>query len=292
MKSVLVVFSGLFFLLFSNTVKAQPKFERQIWEFGLFGGAANYVGDIRPDYKELYNVFNPAAGAFLRINFHPRWAVRGAFTAGKTEGDDFYATSAFEKTRNLSFHSNVYEASIILEFNFFEYILRSKTDYFTPYLFVGVAGFHFNPKADYQGETYELQPLGTEGQQFPDFTDNEPYKLYDFAIPYGGGFKYNLTSNLTLGFEIGYRSTFTDYLDDISQNYVDPAIIRSGQNGPIAAALADRSIELASEPIGVPGRQRGDSKNNDAYIFSGISISYTFTNLLCPPPSGANLKRR
>ena len=291
MKLILCCLSGFLLSVQSFTLSAQDK-ESQIWEFGIWGGAANYIGDIRPAVTESYNIFSPAFGIFNRINFHKRFAIKTGFNYGIIRGDDQYGSSPFERSRNLSFHSEIFEVATQLEFNFFNYVLRSNKYYFSPYLFVGIAGFHFNPKADLNGETYELQPLGTEGQLYPGASGNEPYKLYQLSIPYGGGFKYNLSKNFTLCFEIGYRGTFTDYLDDISTSYQNPSLVGSGNNQPIAIALADRSGEVSNEPIGIVGRQRGDSKNNDAYIFTGISISYTFTKLLCPPPSNSIFKNR
>ncbi|MEY3194794.1 MAG: hypothetical protein RIQ78_891, partial [Bacteroidota bacterium] len=51
------------------------------------------------------------------------------------------------------------------------------------------------------------------------------------------------------------------------------------QRGQIAAALADRS---GDPPIGLPGRQRGNGKNSDAYVLLGAGINYYFGQIRCP----------
>jgi len=137
---------------------------------------------------------------------------------------------------------------------------------FSPYVFVGIAATHHNPKTEYQGEWYELQPLGTEGQGIMGYAPK--YDRVIVAIPYGGGIKYALSERLTVGFEMGVRKTFTDYLDDVSTTYVT--------RGELALALSNRTGELLNgEPIQFEeGDRRGNPDNDDAYLIGGFSISY------------------
>jgi len=293
MKLLLKYIFGLIFIFFTAHLNAQILTQQtQKWEVGLWGGTSNYFGDIKVLPEYAYTIFRPAAGVFGRYNINPRIAINAGLNYGSIVGDDAYSPDDYERIRNLSFQSNIYEVSTALEFNFFPLIIGSYEYFFTPYMFIGISGFHFNPKAELDGRIYELQPLGTEGQNFSQFTGREPYNLFGLAIPLGGGIKYNFANNFTLGFKVGYRFTFTDYLDDISTTYADPSILTSGNGSNIVLSLADRSPEVYFEPIGSPGKQRGNSKNNDAYLFSGITFSYTFTSLKCPPPSGSILNRR
>ena len=70
--------------------------------------------------------------------------------------------------RNLSFKSSIIEIGPIIEVNFFPYKLgQADTElakFGTPYFFAGITYMRMNPKAEYEGEWIELQPLGTEGQ--------------------------------------------------------------------------------------------------------------------------------
>jgi len=253
-------------------------------EFGIWGGTASYVGDIRPAYKEQIKLVRPAFGVYNRLNFDRRWAIRTSLNYGTITSSDHYSTNVYEQMRNLSFTNTIMEAATQLEFNFKKYVMGSSRYDFTPYTFLGIGIFLHNPKAELDGKWYDLQPLGTEGQFYPSETGLTQYKLFQVAVPMGGGFKWSVNKHLTLGFEVGYRATYTDYLDDISGEYYSTEVLATGPNGAIVAALADRSSEVVSIPIGEEGRQRGDSRSTDAYVFTGISISYTFRRFVCPWP--------
>lgn len=258
----------------------------QKFEFGLMGGGANYIGEINPPISEYHEMFRPALGVYGRVNFNPRISWKTQLYAGRIQAQDAWSDNVYDQARNLSFRSDIFELSTQLEFNFFNFILDHPKYYFTPYVFLGFGVFRHNPQAYYEGEWVDLQPLGTEGQQFPDYSGNEPYALYQVCVPFGGGFKYSVTKGFSIGLEIGYRATFTDYLDDVSTEYIDKGVLAAGVNGGLAAALSDRSGEVLDEPIGVEGRQRGNGQNTDAYMFTGITIAYTIRQHKCPSPSG------
>ena len=139
------------------------------------------------------------------------------------------------------------------------------------YIFTGFSGFFFNPKGqDSTGTWHALQPLGTEGQGI--IPTREPYSRISVAIPFGIGFKYGIGRKLSIGLEYGMRYTFTDYIDDVSTTYIDNDWIREF-NGDLAAEMADRS--LGEVPgLSTPGAQRGNPRNNDAYMFTLITVSY------------------
>ncbi len=141
-----------------------------------------------------------------------------------------------------------------------------------------MGAFFFNPKAELNGETYALQPVGTEGQN----AEDKRYLRMSISLPVGGGFKYNFHPAWTIGLEIGVRKTFTDHIDDVSGSY--PAtVVAFNLDQATAAALSDRSGEVG-EPIGRPGKQRGLSKKNDDFMFAGLTLSYTVLKTRCPKP--------
>jgi hypothetical protein len=147
---------------------------------------------------------------------------------------------------------------------------------------VGFSTFYFNPKAEFEGNSYNLRDLGTEGQKNPDAT-KKPYARVNFAIIAGGGFKYSFHPRWTLGLEGGVRRTFTDYLDDVSTVY--PAYLANGDGTSAdARKLSDRSGEVG-EVMGRAGKQRGFAGKKDFYMFTGISITYTILKERCPHPS-------
>jgi hypothetical protein len=253
-------------LLFVLVNSAQLK--AQFSEFGLMGGVSFYLGDLNPDipFKQVM----PAGGAFYRYNFNERFSVRGAFTMGYLKGNDAKSKVASQIDRNLNFESFIYDFAITGEFNFFKYAPGDMQHPITPFLFGGIAVFKFNPittAAD--GNKYELQPLGTEGQGTTFYPDRKKYSLTTASIPFGLGMKANISKTFSVGLEWGMRYTFTDYLDDVSGTYASPDVIQA-ERGDIAYELANRST-LTDETL--DGRQRGNSKTNDWYSFALITFS-------------------
>ena len=272
-------------VLITGAVSAQEN------EIGIWGGATNSFGDINNTTKSMQFIA-PGAGAFYRYNFNTRLAWQFGVNGGLTYGYDSISNDPFQKLRNLSFRTYIYDFSTRIEFNFFSLDRTRPKYWFTPYVFMGLNLFYFNPQAEIDSQWVNLQPLGTEGQQFPELTGNDKYHRVQVGIPLGGGFKFALNENWTIGLEAQWHKLFTDYLDDVSKTYVDPAILASGTDGDLAVALADRSTEIDVEPLGTPGKERGDSKHRDAYLYTGVFISYTLVNLKCPAPGGKGFGRK
>lgn len=241
------------------------------WEVGGWIGASNYFGDLNTNFR--VNRLHLAGGGGARYNFNDRLALRFGVNAGKISAYDSDSKNAFEKRRNLHFWSNIYDATAQFEFNFFPYVHGSRDFFFSPYMFAGPTFFWFNPKADLEGTTYDLREMGTEGQ-----FRGEEYNTAQGAFAYGMGFKVDLSYRWSLDFTLSARKLFTDYLDDVKGSYADIRDIRT-QRGDIAAALADRSGE---PPLGTPGKQRGNGKNNDTYVMIGAGVNYYFGSVRCP----------
>jgi hypothetical protein len=247
----------------------------QKWEIGLQAGPSNYQGDLANDIT--LNETHFSAGIFLKKNAGQFFSHNFGLMEGEISGNDQNFTS--QKIRNLSFQTNIYEFSYQLEFNFLPFAFGLKHKDFTPYVFTGLSLFYFDPQAIYSGQNVKLNKLDTEGK----IAGNEKkhaYSLYQLAIPIGGGFKYAISDKFIIGINVGFRSAFTDYLDDVSTTYFDKNIL-SEKNGDLSAALSDRSGETENQPIGYMGKQRGRSDLRDWYIFSGIFISYRIRDSVC-----------
>lgn len=249
----------------------------QYLEAGLLLGGANYLGDLSNNSSTIYlRETKLAYGGFVRYNASDLFAARLGLTAGKVAGSDANVRNdQFIRERNLSFRTNFLEVALIGEFNILGYQPIGLYRPFSPYLFAGVALTNFNPKARYQGNWVELQPLGTEGQGMPGF--DSKYKKITFAIPFGIGVKYALNDKFNIGVELAARPTFTDYLDDVSGSYVSYPELLNG-NGELAAALGNRTGEYkGTEPVVVPtGTPRGDQSKKDWYFILGLTASYNF----------------
>ena len=269
-----------FFICQSSTSSAQI---RDYQEYGVWLGGANYFGDINPSYD--FGTTRPAGGFFYKYTTGAYIALKGGVNYARLTGRDNRSSAPFQSARNLDFKTNVVEATAQVEFNFKKYIPGNKKHFFTPYLTLGISVFHFNPKTTFEGTTYNLQELGTEGQQNPyanDVTGDEtltPYKLNQLAIPLGFGYKHWISDLWNLGFEVSYRFAMTDYLDDVSTNFVSTNVL--GGSASIPAAIADRSDEVG-ESIAENGRQRGDRVSNDGFAFIGIFVTYTIFQGNCP----------
>lgn len=251
-------------------------------ELGLFAGGAHYFGDLNPNL----DIMRPgkALGAFHRVNFGPRFALRSGITVMQLAYKDAYSSFKFNQQRNLSFQSNVFDINTQLEFNFLTFVKNlyyNKQGWrYSPYVCLGAGIFMFNPQAEYGGQIYDLQPLGTEGQNDESYTGLGRYNLYSWSINYGVGMKYHITRNLSCGFELNIRRTYTDYLDDVSGQFV-PVISLPGEDRGLAYQLYDRSKELGPA-IGLPGRNRGSKLGNDDYATFMLSFSWTFIKPYCP----------
>jgi Domain of unknown function (DUF6089) len=282
------------------------------FEVGLGLGPSFFVGDLggtqgigRPFIKDLnlpltkfsmgaYVSVYPAEWIGFRLAIN-RSVLEGADSIIKDKGGDEY----FRKLRNLSFRSTVLEAYFAAEISptvFFEQYedLKGK---FRPYGVIGIGAFKFNPKTLYNdpsGRSYwvELQPLHTEGQGFTEYPDRKNYSLTQLEIPMGIGFKYYLKENMYVGLEVLHRKTFTDYIDDVSTNYIDPIYFDTYLT-PKQATIARRVYykEDLVDPTTSPflNEQRGDPTQNDAFFSTILRFGWrlngtngTVRQMRCP----------
>ncbi|MGB0840300.1 MAG: DUF6089 family protein [Chitinophagales bacterium] len=267
---------GIFLINTNQTIQAQSSLLQQSSEVGLWIGSGTYFGDLNPDYSLRQTL--PAAGVLYRFDVNPYVALRAGASFTRLQHRDAISDNPYQLARNLSFRSNILEFSGNVELHFMEYIIGDKKHFFTPYLTAGVGLFYFNPEAELNGEWYNLREVGTEGQNNSDYSGNEKYKQTYVAIPVGLGFKYWAAGAWNFYVEAAYRSTFTDYLDDVSTVYVDNFLLA---DDPTTVALSDRSAETGINPIGVEGKQRGDTSSNDGYMLLNVGVTYTIFNRKC-----------
>lgn len=250
-------------------------------EFGFWAGTAVYLGDLNPTVS--FKNARWATGMFYRYNLNNRMAVRAELNYGFLDAADRRIKGyPYLKARNLEFKSQIVELSATYEINFFKYSLvkSRETKQWTPYIFMGASLFYYNPYTRFEGNTYILESVGTEGQKTANRPNkNRGYDQYAFAIPYGLGVKIGLTQNWAINVEASSRITFTDYIDDVSGNYAEPEDVNYFVKGiNIGPSLADRSLAK----IGIPGKQRGTSKDKDRFMFVGVSLTYTINKTKCP----------
>lgn len=246
-------------------------------EFGITGGVAHYFGDL--NNRAAINRPKIALGGYFRRQFGNYVAVRLAGHYAQLGYSDTYSNNEFQQRRNLSFNTNIFEIALMGDFNFFKFIPTDPTHAFTPYATIGVGVFSYDPYAFYNNEKVYLRPQNTEGQTF--YQGRKAYGTMAICFPIGFGVKYAVSDKINVSFEVGYRFTTTDYIDDVSATYIGidkfPAI--SGKS--LAGIMQDRSFETGV-PIGIEGRQRGFSKQKDHYAIAEIGISFNITSYRCP----------
>ena len=255
----------------------------QFWEIGVMLGGANYAGDLSQGPVTLKET-HPAVGALIRANIRRTFTLKGNIYFGRISGDDGNGDQAIRKYRNLDFRSNVLEIGINGEVNFSGFEAGNRKYKSSPYGFLGIAIFKFDPQGylPTTGEWVRLQPLGTEGQGTTRYNDRRKYSLTQVSIPFGVGQKFNLTDNWNVGFEFGWRKTFTDYLDDVSSTYPEYDYLYSN-SGALAAQMSNKT-NLSGSGVRKdwgPHDRRGNSTNLDWYLFGGITITYTILKRSC-----------
>ncbi|HEY3404559.1 MAG TPA: DUF6089 family protein [Ohtaekwangia sp.] len=286
---------------------------------GFSLSALNYYGDLAPKpsrFSTDISYTRPAIGISFAHRFGPRYTLTATFMYGGLRGSDSESADETDQEngmyryqRNLSFRNRIKELSVVASIDLFEnqatYISRVA---WTPYLFAGLSVFHHNPQAQVPetdlsgnplskaGDWVDLQPLGTEGQH-SDLDKGDvnygikPYKRIQPAIPFGIGARFRLNEVLDISAEWGFRYLFTDYIDDVSQNYIDLGELDS----ELARAMSYRSNEVVDpsmlqlEPsrngapsyMLLPGygkehpdNMRGNKDDKDIFMVTTVKVTY------------------
>lgn len=251
-------------------------------DYGFSVGATNYLGEFgggEETRKEFVsdmklNFTRWTVGGFCRYRLSNLFAVKGSLNYIRLSGDDALTGNRARRGRNLNFKNDMFE--LLVNGEFFVYKVNDVggrgtygTD-FNLYLFGGLGLFYSNPKGelDNSGEWIGLKDLQTEGVS---------YSTFNFAIPLGVGFYYTIKRKYRIGLEVGWRTTFTDYIDDASTVYT------SNYDGISNKTTQDLLDEINAEfpdddPLVLgfyePGDKRGDPDHNDSYMTATINFSW------------------
>ena len=260
--------------LFFSLLLVPGFMQAQRWHVNITGGVANYSGDLQAKAFTFDQSFFSFGGG-VQYDITRNFSAISNIMILKVGASDQYNKPDLV-FRNLSFQNNITEWNLLGEYTFLD-ITQKK---FSPFLFAGIAVFHNNPYAyDTLGAKTYLRPLSTEGEGLPQYPDQKPYSQTQFSIPFGGGIKFRISESVVLAWELGFRKTFTDYIDDVSTFYVDKTVLQNAK-GPIAVELAYRANELkgGDQTYPVAFTKRGSSKYNDIYYYTGIRISIALIN--------------
>jgi hypothetical protein len=249
-------------------------------ELGFTGGLNYYIGDLNQNH---FSNSKLAGGLVYRRNLSNRISFRLNALYGNVTADDSKSEDPQQLYRNLSFRSEMIEASGQIEINYYRIDPNDYEHFISPFVFFGIGVLKMNPQGDFNGSYYDLQALSTEGQGSSLYPNRTPYKLTQVVMPMGIGVKIYPTNRFGISLEWGMRKMFTDYLDDVSTTYVDPTILTTNTSN-VAAVLADKTPMDPSDKYLNVNRQRGNSKDKDWYNFTSITVSFKLdkARIVCP----------
>lgn len=280
-----------------------------VLEAGINGGLINGMTDVGGSKKGKAN--SGFAGDFTLNESHfmgglygvATWkdwlGVRLELNLGKLEAADSNLKGTNSKwaegryVRNLSFRTTIFEVATGLEVHplMLRTYIEKPPPRLSPYIIAGFSWIKFNPKAKLNGTWYELEPLRLEGQGFSEYPDRKRYRRNSFEVPYGIGVRYEASEWLNIRIEGLKHTTFTDYLDDVSQgDWVDPSLFYkylSASNAAIATQLYNRSTVI-NPPRNT--RPRGNPKDNDAFWNFTIKLGINLNRVRVGSTRGAGFR--
>lgn len=267
------------------------------WDFGGGIGVSNMLGEMggkeltRRDFVSdlKFQETRQSGNLFARYKIGQMFSVKAGINYACLRGADSLSDNPARFYRNLSVRNQTFGVDAMCEFYFYEindlgHTYRYK-DNFRAFIGFGAGALYHNPKAYYQGEWVKLRPLMTE---------NHKYTKVTMILPAELGFYFTLNKHYRIGWNLTWVTTFTDYLDDVSTQYADPATLSS----PTAVALSDRTNHYQADQYGAgltPPQQgfgnnfgygvytvdgsphynkRGDSSHNDSFLTSNVEFSY------------------
>lgn len=276
MKKVAALFCFVFFSL--GIAKAQYEMD-----FGINLGGANYLGEIggydgeaQPFILDM-NIQQTqfAVGGFYRYTFSRNIAAKVSLNFLRIEGADSLSRAPARVGRNLSFRTDIFEAILTGEYNFYTMSdisrrSRQRID-FKAYAFAGIGAIYYVPYGQFNNEWYSLRPLQTEGKQ-------NAYDEIALVVPLGVGADFTVNRKLRFGMEIGYRFSTTDYLDDVSTRYAKDEDLPFAESFIFAnrsdEAFRRGDADLPDRGHYGPNSIRGNPDNNDGYLMVQLSCSY------------------
>jgi hypothetical protein len=252
-------------------------------DYGFSVGASSFLGELgggdgdRRDFvmDMEWSLTRWTVGGFYRYRVSPKIGVKASLNYIRLSGDDKKAGNPTRRARNLNFKNDMFE--LLLNGEFYLYKVndvgktgRYSTD-FNLYLYGGVGLFYSNPKGqDASGEWQSLKPLATEGVS---------YSSFNFAIPLGLGFYYTIDRKYRLGMELGWRTTFTDYIDDASTVYANgPGGVGNNTDQALLNEINAENPDFEGGPLELDyyeaGDKRGDPTHNDSYMTATVNFSW------------------
>ncbi|MCE2497022.1 MAG: outer membrane beta-barrel protein [Flavobacteriales bacterium] len=178
-------------------------------EIGITIGLSGMAGDFNDPWGNvaaaLYEL-RPNIGVEYRHYFSPRHNMYTAFRMVHVHTHD----ANYGKPDGYKLNGNISSLELRYELNLRRYTRSTNSirtqvdsDWWTPYIGVGVSAIYFNPNVQLRG--------------------NDPFPGYDNSVGFSGdvqialGIKFDLPRGLGMALEFSEHSTFTDRLDAYTQ---------------------------------------------------------------------------
>ncbi len=290
-----LLFSFLAVLGTMTGVKAQRN------ELGVRLGMSNLVGDIgstsyilqKPlDLSRASDWGVPFYGGILyRFNFNPYQTVRLDLGYNQVQFSDKAAKEDYRRNRNSFGKNNVYEASLVFEYNFFP-VNNEQISMVSPYIFGGIGGLMFDaPKATLVNDfRRDADGVAQAPINERDFTTRAEYSLgkkVTMHIPFGVGLKYKFNHSWAIFAEATFRYTLTDQLDhskiltkDVVSTY-NGDIVNPTTGGSLLQTGNYYAVSKEREAAFVNGRNVGDTKSKDWMNTFSLGLTFSFGRPPC-----------
>lgn len=271
-------------------------------EVGIRLGMSNLIGDIgktnyilqQPlDLNRASELGVPFYGGLLyRFNFNPYQTVRLDVGYNQVQFSDKSAKEEYRRNRNSFGKNNIYEASLVFEYNFFPVNNEQKDGMISPYIFTGIGGLMYDaPKATIR---HDFRRNADGVAQAPineqDFVSTPVYSLgtkTSVNIPFGLGLKYKFNYGWAIFAEATFRYAFTDQLDhskilakDVISSY-NGDIISPNTGGSLLETGNYFVVAKERERAFVGNRSVGDLESRDWLNTFSIGLTYSFGRPPC-----------
>jgi hypothetical protein len=281
---------------YSQTFTRHNDWKKHRKTFFCSVGTSNYLGDLGgrdqkgTDFSPAdldFQVMQMAYGLGYSYKLLRWFNAAAKLSYLKVEGNDALTKDIYRNNRNLNFKSNIFELTGRIEMGWksnkignryhIKRTRRSRMKDFNQelFLFAGIGGFYFNPWGKARDGSYvELRKLHTEGQGLPG--GSKKYSRFSVCVPFGVYYKITINKQITFGLELSWRTTFTDYIDDVGGTYYDNKELALAY-GDVSAQMADRNLgkipgATAPDGSGAPA-QRGD-REKDSYLSLEVTFGY------------------
>lgn len=251
------------FFTVTNIVFCQKKKDNYV-SFNI--GSSYYIGDLAPISKQLTNIYlQPSASVSLGYSkfITHTFAISSTVSINSIFSDDNILNQNAKDLSDLrSFARGLHFKNDIVSLNILgEYApLRTKKKKTSPYISSGLSVFYSNPKAKISNVWVELKPLNLNVT-----ADGVPksYNKFNLGVPIVLGYPILQQKRFEVYFEVSTLITFTDFLDDVNSEPLNPSLLQPGM-----LQFFDRSQEPISAYSGIDRTELVNEYNKKTFNLS------------------------